>query len=259
MIHSRTWAHICPALGLVVTALGSASPAMGQEPDFLFKSPVVTIGLIVGYAVPRVGSEIFDFTRDSLTVDKSDFYAPYLGVELGIRVNERVDVALGLGFERSDTHSELRGWLDENGTPDDFSDDLPIEQTTQFLRVPVTVGVKAYLWDRGRSISRFAWIPESWSPYVTAGAGLVFHQFKQFGDFVHFQTLDIIYDEFETSGNSAIVHLGAGVDLSLSPRWLFSGEARYSWASDRMGPQFVGFDNIDLAAFRVTAGFSARY
>lgn len=259
MIHSRRWAYIWPVVGVVVTALGSASPAMGQERDFLFKRPVLTIGLRVGYAVPRVGSQIFDFTRDSLTVDKSDFYAPYLGVELGIRVNEQVDVALGLGFERSNAHSELRAWLDENGTPDDFSDDLPIEQTTRFLRVPATVSVKAYLWDRGRSISRFAWIPESWSPYATAGVGLVFHRFEQFGDFVHFQTLDIIYDEFETSGTSSIVHLGAGLDLSISARWLFSSEARYSWASDRMGPQFVGFDNIDLAGLRVTAGFSVRY
>jgi opacity protein-like surface antigen len=256
---SRRWVYIFAALGLVIATLGPASPAMGQDADFLFKRPVITIGLRVGYAVPRVGSEIFDFTRESLTVDKSDFYAPYFGVELGIRVNERVDVALGLGFERSDTHSELREWLDENGTPDDFSDDLPIEQTTQFLRVPVTVSVKAYLWDRGRSISRFAWIPESWSPYLTAGAGFVYYQFEQFGDFVHFQTLDIIYDEFETSGTSPLVHLGTGLDFSLSPRWLFSSEARYSWANDRMGSQFVGFDDIDLAGFRVTAGFSARY
>ena len=40
------------------------------------------------------GSEIFDFTREELTVSKRDFYGPYIGGEIGARINERWDVAL---------------------------------------------------------------------------------------------------------------------------------------------------------------------
>ena len=36
-------------------------------------------------------------------------------------------------------------------------------------------------------------------------------------------------------------------------------EARYGWASDELGFDFVGFDKLDLAGFQVTAGFTVRF
>lgn len=228
-----------------------AGAATAQEADFLFKRPTVTLGLRLGYAVPRADSEIFDFTREQLTLDKRDFNALAVGGEVSVRVTDRLDAALGLGFEWSETRSEFREFV---GT-----DDLPIEQDTRFTRVPITVGVKAYLLERGRRISRLAWIPARWAPYVGAGGGLVWYRFEQTGEFVDFETLDIFFDEFESQGVSPLAYLAAGSDFSLGPKWLLNGEARYSWASAEMDRDFVGFDDIDLNGFRATVGVSVRF
>jgi hypothetical protein len=236
---------------VLIVGLGFGEDAAAQGSGFMFKRPSVTLGVRLGYALPRAGSEIFDFTREQLTVDKNDFNALSFGGELAIRAIERLDVALNLGYEKSDTRSEFRDWVDD--------DDLPIEQDTRFTRIPLTLGVKAYPWERGRRISRLAWIPKRWAPYLGAGAGVVWYRFEQVGDFVDFETFEIFSSEFESQGSSALAYLSAGVDVSLGPRWLVTGETRYAWASADMDRDFVGFDNIDLAGFRMTAGFSVRF
>lgn len=234
---------------LLGLALGESAAAQGA--DFLFRRPSVTLGVQVGYALPRAGSEIFDFTREQLTVEKSDFNSVSFGGEVAVRATDRLDVAANLGFEKSSTRSEFRDWVDQ--------DDLPIEQTTRFLRVPLTVGVKFYLTDRGRRISRFSWIPKRWAPYLGAGGGVVWYEFDQTGDFVDFETFDIFFSDFESRGTSPLAYVAAGSELSLGARWLLTGEARYAWASAEMDRDFVGFDNIDLAGFRAALGFAVRF
>ena len=80
---------------------------------------------------------------------------------------------------RSSTQSEFRHWLDNN--------DLPIQQTTEFQRVPLTASLKMYLGPPGRSIGRFAWIPKRFAPVcrrrrrrhvVPAPPGGRFHRFR---------------------------------------------------------------------------------
>ncbi len=239
-----------PTLVLILGAL--LTPEMAaQDADFLFKRPTVTLGVRLGYALPRAGSEIFDFTRTELTVEKRDFNALSLGGEFGVRVTDRLDLAVGLGIETSKTRSEFREFVDNN--------DLPIEQDTKFTRVPLTVGVKAYLLERGRSISRLAWVPNRWAPYVTGGAGFVWYTFEQTGDFVDFDTFEIFFDRFDSKGSSPLAYLGAGSDFSIGPKWLLNGEVRYSWASAGMDRDFVGFDDIDLTGVKATVGVSVRF
>jgi len=239
-----------PLIGALLMGPALAEGASAQAADFLFKRPSVTLGVRLGYAVPRVESEVFDFTREQLTVDKSDFNALAVGGEVSVRVTERIDVALGLGYAMSDTRSEFREF---EGT-----DGLPIEQDTRFRRIPLTAGVKAYLTDRGRRISRFAWIPKRWAPYVGAGVGVVWYRFEQVGEFVDLDDLDIFFEEFDSTGSSPMAYLAAGLDVSLGTKWLVNSEARYSWASAEMGRDFVGFDDIDLTGLKLALGFSVR-
>ncbi len=244
--------HLFLAFGAALLAgVVLAEGATAQGTDFLFKRPTVTVGVRLGYAFPRAESEVFDFTREQLTVDKRDFNALSAAGEVTVRATDRLDAALNLGVEWSNTRSEFRDWVDDN--------DLPIEQDTRFTRVPLTLGVKAYLLERGRRISRLAWIPKKWAPYLGAGAGIVWYRFEQIGDFVDFDTLEIFFDEFESRGSSPVAYLAGGLDFSLGPKWLVNGEARYSWASAEMGRDFVGFDRIDLSGFKAMLGFSVRF
>lgn len=231
-------------------SLPSAAEAQGGS-GFRFKPPVGSFTIRGGFAAPRASSQIFDFTREQLTLEKSDFNSTAWGADLAIRVADRADIVLGVGLTYSRTGSEFRDFVD--------LDDLPIQQTTKFVRVPTTLSLKWYLGDRGRSVGRFAWIPASFSPYVGAGGGVLWYEFEQEGDFVDIETLDIFFDIIESSGTTGTGHVFLGSDLSLSPRFALTGEGRYSFGNVRMDQDFIGFDNIDLSGFQVTLGIAVRF
>jgi hypothetical protein len=185
-----------------------------------------------------------------LTLGRKDFDAPTFGVEFAVRASERFDVALGFRFSRSDVRSEMRDWVD--------LDNLPIEQTTTFTRMPLAASAKFYLRDRGRAVSRFAWIPTKWVPFVGAGAGLTWYRFKQTGDFVDIETLDILNFTIESNGTGPTAHALAGVDISISPRVLWTLEGRYVLGSAMTDYSF-NYDSLDLNGFQATIGVSARF
>lgn len=237
---------------MVLAPLTATGGLEAQSPDgFLFKSPSVTLSFRGGYAVPNSGSEIFDFIQEQLTVEKNDFNSMTVAGEVAIHVAERIDLAFGVGFAKSTKRSEFRDWVG--------GDDLPIEQSTELTRIPITATVKYYLLDRGRSVSSLAWIPARWTPYLGIGGGLISYDFEQVGEFVDFETFDIFPDLLVSSGKTGTAHLVGGADVSLSPRFLISAEGRYSWASAAMGQDFSGFDNMDLSGFQATVGIGVRF
>ena len=239
------------AIGIALLASFSASAALeAQVDDFLFGQPNISLFARFGYSLASANSDIFDFTSEELTVNKSDFGSFAFHGEFAIRLEDRLDLGIGVGIESSTTTSEFREFV---GT-----DDLPIVQQTTFGRYPVTVGAKYYLADRGRSIGEFAWIPAKLAPYVGAGGGIMPYRFVQEGEFVDFQTLDIFLDRFESTGVGVMGYVAAGLDVSLGKRWIVNGDARYSFASAGMDQDFVDFDNIDLSGLRFALGFGVR-
>jgi hypothetical protein len=205
----------------------------------------------VGYAVPLAGSDIYDFATNELTLSKSDFRSPTWLGSVAFRVTERIDIGLDVGYANSNTRSEFRDWVD--------MDDLPIEQNTRLERIPVTLTVRGFLFDRGRRISRFAWVPGVWSPFAGVGVGRMYYAFKQAGDFVDYQTFDIYSDTYRSEGNTGTVQLLAGVDYSLGTRFILRGEGRYSLGEAELSRDFVDFDPIDLSGFQGTVGISVRF
>lgn len=250
---TRLWSGL---LTLAVLAAPASLEAQ-RSPDFLFRTPKVTLGVRAGLAAPRASSEIFEFAQDRLTLARSDFQTVGFGAQLGIRATDRLEIALDLSRDRSETRSEYRDWV---GT-----DDLPIEQFTVLQRVPLTASLKWYLVDRGRSISRFAWIPADWAPYVGGGGGVLWYVFEQEGEWVDElpedpgDCCDIVRLRLRSDGGVPTGHLMAGADISLGPRFLLNAEGRYLWASGSPSSHFSEFDDIDLSGFQVTAGIAVRF
>ena len=230
---------------------------------FLFRTPRIQLGLRLGYAGAAAGSEIFDFVTDSLTLDRGDFGGALIGGELAYRASERLDVVLAFSNTSTRTRSEFRNLVEE--TP---GGDLPIEQETTFSRRPVTLSARYYLADRGRSISRFAWIPGGVAPYVGAGIGVMWYSFEQDGDFVDYVDYTIFSDRLRSNGSAFMQHLLAGLEFSVSPRVVSSVDVRYEWASADMdgafGPVRVdgrleSWEPIDLSGFQVSVGLGLRF
>lgn len=232
----------------VVAALPAHAQSSGD--GFLFHRPAARIGVRGGYAVASAGSDLFDFATENLTLDKRDFSGLSLGAALDITTSDRVNVSLDLGYSRSKKGSEFRKLIDNNN--------LPIEQTTTFERVPVTANLKLYLSPPGQSVGTTAWIPSRVAPWVGVGGGAMHYRFLQDGDFVDFQTNNVFRSTFDSDGWAPVVQGMAGADFSLTPSLALTGEARYLWAKGDLGKDFGGFNKIDLSGVSASIGLSLR-
>lgn len=238
-------------LSALIATLALPNLAAGQDRGYLFGKPHGSFTLRAGLNLPGEGSDLFDFTRERLTVDDGDFRGVGMGLELNIDVGNRLSIVLGGSHAESATQSEFRDWVGD--------DDLPIEQTTEFATTALILGMKYYLQERGRSVSSLAWVPRKVTPYVGGGGGIMSHRFEQFGEFVDFETLDIFPDNFESSGRNGLLYGVAGVDAGLTSRVYVNGEARYTWAKGELERDFVGFDDLDLSGLQLSVGIGLRF
>ena len=243
----------------IVLAVSAAVPASAQSAGkgFLFAEPSWTFAIRGGFDRASANSDIFEFVTDELTLDRSDFSGLNISADLAYRIQPRLDLAFSAGYSGSRTPSEFRRYV---GT-----DDLPITQTTKFVRIPITASLKAYLTPRGEKIGSLAWIPSRFAPYIGAGGGAMHFTFEQEGEFVDVDSpnLDIFEDQLTSSGWTPTAHGLAGLDISLSPRLGLTTEARYTWARAHPGtgidPDYQEFGRIDLSGFSATMGLNVRF
>lgn len=255
----RPWSVIGLAFGLLV--LGPPADAVAQvtpvpsgisqdlpETDFLFGRPRYSLGIRGSLFVPAEGSDLFDFVREQLTIDKGDFRGAAFAADLAFALSPRVEVVAGIDLARKTVASEYRDFVDNNL--------LPIEQQSQLRQNSVTGSLRFALLPRGRSVGRFAWIPARVVPYAGAGGGVMFWQFEQVGDFVDFEDFQIFTDVFKADGVSPSGHVFGGTDIQVYKRLMLTLEGRYVWAHGTMGDDFVGFEPLDLSGFRASVGIN---
>lgn len=243
--------------GILLTALASilllpiASSAQEDgNSGFLFHRPKASFGVRFGYAQPSASSDLFNFVRQQFTINTKDFASATVAVDIAVRATERLDVVASIGQSESSTTSEYRDWMLESS--------LPIQQTTTFIRVPITLNVKLYLRDRGRSVSQFVWVPNRWSPYIGVGGGATWSKFRQEGDFVDYQTENIFPGDLVSQGSGLTANFFSGIDFSIHPKWILSFEGRYSWAKTDLGGSYSNY-TLDLSGLQGTAGFSILF
>jgi len=239
---------------LLVAALlaGAATTTHAQAAGdgYLFHRPNVTFSVRGGYAHASAGSDVFDEVTSNLTLDRGDFSGLTFGGDLAVHVSDRTSIVLAAGYSRSKHESEFRDFVDNN--------DLPIEQTTTFERIPLTVNLRINLASTGRTVGQLAWIPNRIVPYVGAGVGAMRYRFRQEGDFVNFNT-NAVFPALLLAEEWTLVGQGmAGVDYNVSPRLGVSFDARYLHARGELGPSFTGYERIDLSGLTGTIGLSYR-
>jgi hypothetical protein len=243
-----------PTTLLAVTAavIFMPQPAFAQGgPGFLFAQPRVAVSAKAGYSFPQTDSDLFDFSREQFTLSRADFRSPSFGAEAAFSATEQLDVVVDFGWARSRADSEYWDFEDLDG--------LPIEQETVFERTTISFGARYYPLDRGRQVGQFAWVPSAVSPFVGAGVGVMWHEFRQNGDFIDFETFDVFSDNLQTSGVAPVADVRAGIDVSLSRRVFVTGEARYLFGTGPTGDDYVGFDDMDLSGLVALVGVGFRF
>lgn len=245
----------------LAAALALAEPSGAQTggKGFLFREPPGSFSIRGGLSSATARSDLFDEVMGNLTLDRGDFLGGAVAADVGIALpGTRLELVLGTGFATTAARSEYRDFVEEGPTtsPDD---DLPIAQTTTFRRIPVTAGIKAYLTSRGRTIGRFAWVPSRVTPYLGAGGGATWYRFRQEGDFMDFETLNIATRLYESSGWGPLGYVGGGLDVTLSPHVALTADARYQYAWSTPNLDFADYDRMDLSGVLTTLGFNFRF
>lgn len=257
LLHPIGRAGLLAASAVAIAAMASPLDAQSAGKGFLFQEPQWTFSLKGGVDRPNAGSDIFEFVTTELTLDRSDFVGFNVGADLAYSLRPRLDLTFSAGYARSSAPSESAKWI---GT-----DDLPIAQTTVFSRLPLTVGLKAYILPRGEAIGSLAWIPARFSPFIGAGGGAMRFTFEQEGEFVDEESadLEIFTDQLRSDGWAPTAHVLGGFDFALSPRWGVTTEARYSWGRGELGQDYdddyQGWHRIDLSGLSATMGLHVRF
>ena len=245
---------------LLVTATAASAQDQGRDPanapsrpspDFLFGRPHGSLGIRGAWVFASANSDLYDFVSQHLTVDKKDFNAPMIGFDVGWAMTSRFDLTFGGEFSQAKKGSEYRAFIDNRG--------LPINQETTLKERNLYGSVRFSFVPRGRSISRFAWVPRGLTPYVGAGAGALWYRFEQSGDFVDFADLSVFTDYFTSAGYAPSAHVFGGTDVQLYRILFLTVEGRYVWANAKLDKDFIDFDPIDLAGFRLSTGINVRF
>ena len=235
----------------VFLANTAAHAQVSSSSDFNPRKPKAFAGVHIGFNIPKAGSDLYDMVTRELTLEKSDFRAAGFGGEFGVPIASHFAVVADFEYSRSKTKSESRDYVESNGDP--------IEQTTEFSQIPITVTVRYYPKKTGEFVGNYAWIPTRMNPYIGAGGGALGYNFKQTGRFVDTSTMNIFSSTLESKGWTSTAHIAGGIDINLTPRIFVNGEARYSWAHADLSKDFTRFDPIDLSGARILGGIYFRF
>ena len=229
----------------------SPSTSPPRSADFLFGRPRGAVGFRSSWVFQSAGSDIFDFVSRHLTLDKNDFDSPAFAGDVAIGLTSRLELQGGIEWSRVSRESEYRDYVDNRLQP--------IEQTTELNAISLAGSVRYSLTPKGRAISRLAWIPSRFVPYVGAGGGILHYEFRQFGDFVDFQDLSVFPESFRSSGWTPTAHVFGGADIRLYRALYATVQGRFMTAAGDLGSDFVDFDPIDLSGFRLSAGVNVLF
>lgn len=234
---------------LLLPLAAGAQPRAGD--GYMFGAPGGSFTVRAGVARPREGSDLFSFVRHELTLDRGAFTGGAIGADLAFFMRPRLALQLGWGLSDRTAPSVYRKWID--------NDDKEIEQSSSFRRMPISMGLRYYLTPPGRSLGRLAWVPSRVATYASAGGGITWYQFRQTGDFVDYQTLDVFGSTLVSDYWAPSAFAAAGVEYALGARYGLTGEARYDYARAAMSSDFDGFSRIDLSGVAVTIGLTVRF
>ena len=218
---------------------------------FLFHRPQGSLSLRAGYSRANASSDLFALQEKQLTIGPRGFDALSLGADLRFNTTRRIDVGLSLDGTVRSHASEYRDWLDQNNKP--------IEQTTSLATVGFSANLKYDFHDRGRAISNFAWVPAQYVPYIGAGGGVTYYDFRQKGDFLDFTTNNVFADELSSSSWAAMGQVFSGVAYTMSARYSLISEARYTMSSAKLKTDYRELGRIDLSGLSLNVGTSIRF
>ena len=93
--------------GALVALFMTPTPSAAQQrPDFLFGRPGNYLAIRGQWHQARAASDLYDFVTKELTLEKDDFNAPGITVDLGFVLTPRFDLRTGFDFTSAFSRTE---------------------------------------------------------------------------------------------------------------------------------------------------------
>ncbi len=209
----------------------------------------------LGYFFLDDGDDGFwEDTESVFTLDASDFEDFSLGFSYVYSVGNKLEVGFNIDIFEEIVRSEYRDFVDQGG--------FPILHDSSLSLVPTTVDVRFLPIGRYRVRPGGRHIVQP-TFYFGAGAGLVFWNYEERGDFLDFDfDPPVIFGGlFRDDGIALEVHGLAGVEIPVSPGNYLMFEGRYSFAEDKLGGDFSDLPERDLqlGGLAISGGLSFRF
>lgn len=222
------------ALALLCLAAAAAEAGGRTQSEFRMR---------LGQFEPDGKSEFWDTQFQDFTGDIGDFDDFTLGVDYIWSLGNSSALMFGFGYYDSETTQAYHDWTDTEG--------VPIRHATSLQTSELTV---AWLFRFGRDRGRV-------TPYAGVGAGFVWWQLEESGDFIDFgdSELPVVFAVYRAEGSAKEVFVVAGLDFRLSYFWSFFVEGRWKDVDDELGDDYGGFGEIDLGGTEFNAGVSFRF
>jgi hypothetical protein len=224
-----------------------AAAAQSSRPDFLFEMPKGSFSFRWTTNLLNADSDWFGFVRDQLTLDRGDFVSMGIAGDVSISITPRFDVVIGGEYTASNARSEYRDFVDNNR--------LPIEQNTRIRQTSFSGGVRYTLTPRGRTVSSLAYVPTRLVPYVGGGAGLLYYDLLQYGDFIDIVDFSVFADQLPSEGWTPTAYVNGGIDWLLIKKLAVTFDVRYQLAAPELDESaWTGFEPLELSGVRVSTG-----
>ena len=186
---------------------------------------------------PRGESDLFDDVDELFAVQPRDFRGFTGGIEYSLGLGDHFELGFHLdGYGRTVT-SSYRDFEHQDGSP--------IFQDLQLSIVPLGATLRFLPAGRRARIS----------PYIAAGADIIFYKYEEQGEFIDFFTddLEVSSDAFISEGAAGGFHVAAGLRVPVSHDFSVTGEVRYQQARTRMNDDFSQ-NRLDLSGTSATLG-----
>lgn len=230
--------HTVAAAGLLAIAVAGSAYAQTRVP---YNANPNAIRVRYGEFRPDGDSQYWRQREVDFFGGTSDWEDSIWGVDYHRMLTERWVFVAGFNSWEGEQRTSFRDFVDDRGGE--------IEHEASLQTDRLDLGIAYYFLRRNARVS----------PY--AGFGGSFHEYdlEETGDFIDFDSGDVFFGSFSTSGDAFGWFWLVGVEVSVTDQVGIFGEARWNDASDELRGDFLDFGRLDLGGRDLSLGVSFRF
>ncbi len=195
-----------------------------------------SVNIRAGVFIPSMESDLWDINQSNLAFSKADMVDIYYSAEYEQFINKVIALGIEGGVYKQEIFTAYREFV--------FEDDSPIEQNLSLRITSLELNIKLYPLGIRKAIY----------PYISAGPGVYFWKYEQWGWFI--DTIEGTVDQgfADTSRVALGFNAKAGFVVRIGKTTGLSFEGKYLYLKDELSDLFQDFDKLDMSGLSFNFG-----